>query len=269
MLYEVVFGFLLSVGSALAANYGDACLQNSGCPAGTYCEIVSPSCGKGTCQCRPGYSMDSGSGTCMIAANLGSACSGTTTCTAANSQCTSGTCQCMQGYKQGPMGDCVTVLMTNRYNGVCYDSVQCYYNMVCIDNKCTCASGYRLVGDYACTPRNPGDVCSTNDDCLMASGTTCSNGVCACSSGTSTKYYTSGTQSATACTSSAGAAEGASCNVTSGTVCKAPLVCTSCTNSGNVCGRIVPLYSSATSPEAIISAILSSAMLAVGIISKL
>ena len=35
---------------------GTACVSNSNCPArNSYCNIVSPSCGMGTCECFPGF----------------------------------------------------------------------------------------------------------------------------------------------------------------------------------------------------------------------
>jgi len=170
---------------------------------------------------------------------------------------------CSTGYKTGLKGnDCVSTLKTERYNGKCYDSVQCYYNMVCLNNQCTCYTGYKVIGDYQCQERAVGDTCSNDDDCSRTPNTGCANGVCTCSAGyKQIQYMTSSSKTVFACipAGEAQVKEGGACNTTVGasgtSLCAKPYICTSCDSSaaGMKCARAMPMAAGAQSQVSVVA----------------
>ena len=153
MLRLIVFS-TFALGSAFAVSVGELCTSNSQCSVDyAYCKIISPSCGSGTCQCIPGYSVDKEQN-CKKGVNIGQPCGSGDLCRAEDSSCVNGRCECNQGFKLGQKGDCVSILKTETNGSKCFDSVQCYYNMVCLNNRCTCYTGYKEQGQYQCIERN-------------------------------------------------------------------------------------------------------------------
>jgi len=269
MLEKIVLFAVLAV-AVEAANVGDRCTANSQCsPRYSYCHIASATCGKGVCSCIPGFGVGT-SGSCQRAVQLGGQCGPDDMCVADNAECSDGTCSCSQGYKTGLRGtDCVSTLKTERYNGKCYDSVQCYYNMVCLNNQCTCYTGFKVVGDYECVERTVSDACASDDDCSRTANTGCLNGQCMCLAGyKKVSYMTSATKRSNACVSSTDSQqkEGASCNYTVGasgsTLCSEPYVCTACDSSTMQCGRIQPLYSNSPSTAPVLATLMLLAVAA-------
>jgi len=267
----VVLSVVMLAAAANAANVGDTCTANSQCAqANAYCKIFSPTCGSGTCACTPGYSLAS-DGSCDRSVVIGGKCGANDMCHGENSECSGGMCQCSQGYKVGLRGtDCVSTLKTERYNGKCYDSVQCYYNMVCLNNQCTCYTGYKVVGDYECVERAVGDSCSSDDDCTRTPNTGCVSGQCQCLQGyRRVSYMTSAMKRVAACTlaSDTQQAEGQSCNNTIGQsgsqLCHEPSVCTACTGNSMICGRLQAVYAKSPVTSASLLVVLATTLILV------
>ena len=59
----------------------------------------------------------------------------------------------MENYKPGRMGDCIPKKRVWAYGDRCFESTQCYYNLICDRNRCVCPDySYTPDGPYMCRP---------------------------------------------------------------------------------------------------------------------
>ena len=84
-----------------------------------------------------------------------------------NTRCISNRCICSApAYIPGPKDGCISQYNNVTFGNTCYDSVECFYNMQCDVNKCSCGYGRQSSdGGYKCATTELGDSCTYAEDC--------------------------------------------------------------------------------------------------------
>ena len=124
----------------------------------------------------------------------------------------------------------------------CYDTSQCYYSLICLDNVCKCYNGFKPEGNFDCIFREVGDSCSGLEDCQQSLNTICTRGACGCASGFKAVTYlhnvTKHHRRACIAVNERLASEGEPCSVSEENplYCEVPNTCTFC-GDRYVCAR--------------------------------
>ena len=191
------------------ATYGDSCYSDSDCFDGkggftcskpTTCDPYRQLVG--SCQCNEQTHFWNGTNCVLKPAGvpLGQPCfqyqqnDFQGNCKAKNTICASGICMCRHGFKPGPLGDdCVSNWKTQYLGERCHDSVQCHYNMRCVNSKCSCQGvgvpsakiqglygGFTLNAVVSCDEVRAGDRCTSNVDCSGVHNAKCSSSTQRC-----------------------------------------------------------------------------------------
>ena len=176
----------------IADNLYSSCLRNSDClEPNSQCTILSPTCGRGTCVCVPGFIEDL-EGTayrCRRLVEFNAPCDDYgDVCSTVNAKCIDGKCQCTPGFQTGPGSSIYTCTKGAKPIGAeCLSNDECYSygNLECRDQKCQCQGGFRSFDSHRCTRRNVGDSCESNWDCSAMFFTICNEqGKCDCNNQT-------------------------------------------------------------------------------------